>query len=260
MIGTDRYAYASRLTRVSPRAKLLTMAISAGLCMCLDCISVSVATIALMGAATVYMGGVPLRAFRRMMLAPAGFMILATITIFVGRYAPETDMLAGIEIGNYVYGITASAVMQGVNICLRALGVVASVYFLAMNTPMTDITGVLRQMHVPALLVELMELIYRFIFVLYETMHRIRTAQASRLGYDGLSNAYHSAGTLVAMLFLRAYQKSDRVYAALESRGGGQSVCTLADEYESGRTVYILCAVVAAVQLVSCCVERMVIV
>lgn len=256
MIGTDRYAYTSRLAHVAPRAKLLAMAVTTVLCLCLDRISVSVVTIVLMGTATVCMGGVRLRDFRRMMLVPAGFMLLATITIFIGRYAPGTDMLAGISIGNYVYGITAAAVMQGANICLRALGVVASVYFLAMNTPMTDITGALRQMHVPALMVELMELIYRFIFVLYETMHRIHTAQASRLGYDGLVNSYHSTGTLAAMLFVRAYQKSDRVYAALESRGGGQSVRTLADEYESGRTVYLLCAGAAAVQIAVYCIER----
>lgn len=59
-------------------------------------------------------------------------------------------------------------------------------YFLALNTPVTDVTMALERMHVPHLLVELMELIYRFIFVLTETASRIRLAQESRLGYQGL--------------------------------------------------------------------------
>lgn len=256
MIGTDRYAYASRLAHVTPQSKLLVMAVTTVLCLCLDCISVSVVTILAMGAATVCLGGVRLREFRRMLLVPAGFMILATLTIFIGRYDPGTEMLVGISLGTHGYGVTAASAVQGISICLRALGVIASMYFLAMNTPMTDITGVLRQLHVPELLVELMELIYRFIFVLYETMHRIHTAQTSRLGYDGLVNVYHSTGTLAAMLFVRAWQKSDRVYAALESRGGGQSVRTLAEEYESGRAVYLMCAAAAALQFAAFCMER----
>ena len=166
MIGTDRYAYASRLAHVTPQSKLLATAVATVLCLCLDCISVSVATILVMGAATVCMGGVRLRDFRRMLFVPAGFMVLATLTIFIGRYAPGTEMLVGISIGQHVYGVTAASAIQGISICLRALGVVASVYFLAMNTPMTDITGALRQLHVPELLVELMELIYRFSCVL----------------------------------------------------------------------------------------------
>ena len=256
MIGTDRYAYASRLAHVAPQSKLLAMAVTAALCLCLDRIAVSAATVAVMGAACVCMGGVRLRDFCRMLRVPAGFLVLATLTIFIGRYAPGTQMLAGISVGAWVYGVTPASAAQGVAICLRALGVVASVYFLAMNTPMTDITGVLRQLRVPELLVELMELIYRFIFVLYETMHRIRTAQTARLGYDGLRNAYHATGTLAAMLFVRAWNKSDRVYTALESRGGGPSVRTLAEEYESGRAVYVLCAAAAAVQLAAFWIER----
>lgn len=256
MIGTDRYGYASRLAHVTPQSKLLTMAVTSILCLSLESISVSVVTILMMGAATVCMGGARLCDFIRMMRIPAGFMVLTTLTIFIGRYAPETDILAGIQFGQFVYGVTTGSALQGISICLRALGVVASVYFLAMNTPMTDITGALRRLHVPALLVELMELMYRFIFVLYETMHRIRTAQASRLGYDGLIHAYHSTGTLVAMLFVRAWQKSERIYAALESRGGGQSVCTLAEEYESGHAVYLLCMAVSALQIAVFCMER----
>ena len=40
-------------------------------------------------------------------------------------------------------------------------------YFLSLNTPVTDLTMALERLHVPRLLVELMELIYRFIFVIF---------------------------------------------------------------------------------------------
>ena len=46
---------------------------------------------------------------------------------------------------------------------------------------MTDILGACRKLHLPSLLIELMLLIYRFIFVLSETAHSITISQQSRL-------------------------------------------------------------------------------
>ncbi len=60
-------------------------------------------------------------------------------------------------------------------------------------------------------MVELMELIYRFIFVLTETASRIRLAQESRLGYVGAAALPVVPGTLASMVFLRAWRKADRV-------------------------------------------------
>ena len=80
-----------------------------------------------------------------------------------------------------------------------------------------------------------MELIYRFIFVLTETASRIRLAQESRLGYQGLRRSLSSLGTLASMVFLRAWRKADRVYTALESRGYSGSLVTLSGGYRGGR-------------------------
>ena len=114
----------------------------------------------------------------------------------------------------------------------------------------------LERLHVPHLMVELMELIYRFIFVLTETASRIRLAQESRLGYQGLRRSLSSLGTLASMVFLRAWRKADRVYTALESRGYSGSLVTLSGDYARGAWLYPLTAAVAAVQLAAWYFER----
>ena len=114
----------------------------------------------------------------------------------------------------------------------------------------------LERMHVPHLLVELMELIYRFIFVLTETASRIRLAQESRLGYQGVRRSLSSLGTLASMVFLRAWRKADRVYTALESRGYSGSLVTLSGGYARGAWLCPLAAAVAAVQLAAWYLER----
>ena len=138
----------------------------------------------------------------------------------------------------------------------RALGAVGAMYFLALNTPVTDLTMCLGRLHVPRLLVELMELIYRFIFVLSETAGSIRTAQASRLGYQGLRRSLSSLGTMASLVFLRAWRRADRIYAALESRGYTGSLTTLPGDYAPGRGLYPLALAVAAGQLAVLFAER----
>ena len=138
----------------------------------------------------------------------------------------------------------------------RALGAVGAMYFLALNTPVTDLTMCLGRLHVPRLLVELMELIYRFIFVLSETASNIRIAQESRLGYQGLGRSLSSLGTLISVVFLRAWRKADRVYTALESRGYANRLATLSGDYRPGRWLYPTAAGVALGQLLVFCLER----
>ena len=62
----------------------------------------------------------------------------------------------------------------------------------------------------------------------------MKTAQNSRLGYVTFERSVHSAGQLIASLFLRVYIKCDRVYDALESRGYTGDFQQLEKQYESG--------------------------
>ncbi|MGM9649383.1 MAG: cobalt ECF transporter T component CbiQ [Butyricicoccaceae bacterium] len=258
MIGTDKYSYASALRRVQPQSKLLLTMVSIVLCLTLDSVAVSLLTVVLMAAVICCMGKIALRDFVHMMILPMNFLLLATITIFIGRFEPDAPQVLGIVLGAHRYGISSASAATGAHIFLRSLAAIASVYFLVLNTPMTDISWALGRLHVPPLFIQLMELIYRFVFVLYEAMHRIRTAQASRLGYHGLARSYRSTGTLAAVLFARAYHKSSRISCALESRGYTGNLQTLEQEYESGARVRYACIGITALQLLCFAAERLV--
>ena len=85
---------------------------------------------------------------------------------------------------------------------------------------------------------------------------RIHTAQASRLGYVGARRSLESAGTLAALVFLRAWKRGERVYAALESRGYDGQLATLPVAYDKGLALYGWAAGVAAVQAAVFFVQR----
>jgi cobalt/nickel transport system permease protein len=68
----------------------------------------------------------------------------------------------------------------------RALGAVSCLYLLSLTTPVSEIIGVLRRAHIPALVSDLMYLIYRYLFLLLELYGVLRSAVESRLGFRGL--------------------------------------------------------------------------
>ena len=229
-MGTDRYAYQSRLRRISPMPKLLLTGSALVLCLLCDSVTVGLVTLLAMWGLVTALGGLSPRVFLRFLCVPMAFLAIGCVTILINSYPQGAPVLLAVPVG--------------------------AMYFLALNTPVTDVTMALERMHVPHLLVELMELIYRFIFVLTETASRIRLAQESRLGYQGVRRSLSSLGTLASMVFLRAWRKADRVYTALESRGYSGSLVTLSGGYARGAWLYPLTAAVAAVQLAAWYLER----
>ena len=140
-------------------------------------------------------------------------------------------MLLAIPVGSWYFGVTAESVHQFGQVFL--LAAVSCLYFLSTSTPMTELFTALRRMHIPGFLVEMMELVYRYIFVLLEAASQIRNAQECRLGYATLKTGFYSTGQLISNLFLRAYRQADRTYTAMESRGYTDEVRTLGLAYET---------------------------
>lgn len=231
MMLTDKYAYSSKLSQVSPKAKLFFSFVPLVLCIGFNSIAVSTVTILIMAYATVRFGRMTLRKYIKFLLIPFGFLTIGVITVLINSYPPGHALLVGIRVGESAYGIDKASVVKSIKLVFKALGAVSCMYFLSLNTPMSDLFQVLSRLRVPAVMVALMELIYRYIFVIMEEAQRMIIARDSRLGNINFRTALTSLGEMISMLFLRAYQRSDRIYAALEARGYNGSFVTLEEEY-----------------------------
>lgn len=256
-MGTDRYAYLSRIRAVDPVPKLWFSLGSLLICLFSESAAVGVLTTLLLCALTVAVGGQRPGVVLHFMKIPLAFLVIGCITILFRPIGAEQDALWSVWFfERFRWGVTAEDLHMAAMVFCKAMGSISAMYFLALNTPITDLTMALERLHVPNLLVELMELIYRFIFVLSDTARRIRTAQESRLGYQTWRQGMQSMGELASVVFLRAWRRGDRVYAALESRGYTGTLSTLHGVYQPGRWLYLLLAGVAALQLAAYFLER----
>ena len=244
MIYIDRYSYCNRLINVHPMEKFFFAMATMFICLAGNSIFVLLLILFLMAGVTVFKGGIPLSFIFKLMLIPFAFLIISTLTIAVNVIHDTGNLVWGFGAFGTTLGITKDSINHAAVLFVKALGSVSCLYFLSLTTPMVDIISILRRLKVPTLFVELMSLIYRFIFVLMNTSDRIFTSQTSRLGYFGLKNSYNSLGQLATTLFVRSYKRSQDLFTALESRCYNGDLKVLEQQYHySGRNITLILAV-----------------
>ena len=60
---------------------------------------------------------------------------------------------------------------------------------------------------------------YRYVFVLVDEMLRMRRARDSRNFGGGRRRQLKTIGNMIGTLFIRSYERGERIYAAMLSRG-----------------------------------------
>ncbi|SHI67634.1 cobalt ECF transporter T component CbiQ [Lutispora thermophila] len=246
MISIDKYAYNSRLRRRDPMQKLVFAMMTLSVCIWAEKIIISIAVIFIMGGMTVLKGGTPFPFFLRLLLVPMIFLLVGVFTIAVNICENQEMLLWAIPFAGKWIGFSDASLVKSLKLFLRALGAVSCLYFLSLNTPMVDLLAAFRRLGMPKVFVELMELVYRFIFSLMETADTIYNAQNCRLGYSSLCSSYRSLAIMASMLFIKSYKQSKALYTALEARGYEGEINVLEEAYESHWGWYIMAVAVNA--------------
>lgn len=243
MILIDKLCYTSKLRYMNPFIKFFFAVITLCLCVTVQSPIISCIILLLMAFLTIMKGGITPSHYLCLMRLPIVFLILSTIAITL-NYA--SSPLSAFAIPFYHGYITSSFynLVTAIRLILTALASVSCLYFLSLSTPITDILYVLKKLHCPELLIELMLLIYRFIFVLLHISNSLSVAQKSRLGNIDFKTSCKSAGTLMSTLFIRAFKKSSFLYDAMESRCYDGSIHVLQEAYpiERKHVIYVIIA------------------
>jgi len=161
---------------------------------------------------------------------------------------PFTIIGDGVEIASFG-GITLSYrgieyVKFAAMIVIKALTAVMLI-FPMIGTSRMDITiKALEGLHLPNKLVQMFAFTYRYIFVLDDEFTRMDRSLASR-GFRKRGNLYTltTISKAIAMLFVKSYERADRVFYAMRSKGYSGTVATL-HEFHARRQDWVNTAVV----------------
>jgi cobalt/nickel transport system permease protein len=96
---------------------------------------------------------------------------------------------------------------------------VLGVSLLMATTRINDLLRGLEKLRAPRLLTSLFGFTYRYLFVLNDEARRLKTGRDARFFSGKIGPGVRSAGHMAGSLFLRSYDRGERVYGAMLLRG-----------------------------------------
>ncbi len=251
----DQYAYNNRLRRDDPAYKVLLAFSVLLLCLLLNKPLVGLAALAWMYLLTVWLAGIQGRIFGKIILIEGTFMLLATLGVVISISIVDPRGISSwiLQLGPLWFSSSPEALYKGVVIIARSLGAASAMNFLTLTTPLVDLLELSRRWRMSAILIDLTVIMYRFIFVLLDTLNTMAMAQDSRLGYTtSYWRAMNGAGLLGSRLFVNAFQRSRRLQIAMESRGyEGGDIHMLPLVYQSDRRLIWLGFAITASMIIA---------
>lgn len=104
-------------------------------------------------------------------------------------------------------------------IVVKALFALLAMLVLTATTPFTELIRILRWMKLPDLFTAILSFMYRYLFVLEDERERLVRAKESRTAIRRWPQERKALSQIVGVLFIRSYERSERVYQAMCARG-----------------------------------------
>ncbi len=138
------------------------------------------------------------------------------------------QVLFSLPIGSWTLHASLPGSERFISIALKSWISMQAAILLATTTNFPDLMVAMRAVRIPRLLVSIFGLMWRYLFVLADEAIRLMRARQSRSGVSDLPGLKPGgsliwrariAGGMAGSLFLRAFERSDRIYVAMLSRG-----------------------------------------
>jgi len=128
-----------------------------------------------------------------------------------------TANISGFTIAITTEGLTSSAIFT-----VRVWFCVASLVMLVLSTGFDKTLKLLATLKVPAVIIQLFSLTYRYFFVSVHEAQSVLLAKEARTYVHKRNFNFQSLrdlGSVFSSLFIRTYERSERVYLAMKARG-----------------------------------------
>ena len=211
MFVIDRYAYNNRWTAVPVVHKfilyVLLMVISFS-----GFLPLQILLMVAMVPLTCYIAKVPVFKYLGWFRYPSVFILLSMAT-FVFSYGENSQQfLMAFPVGSHGYfGIFQASAKQVLPIVMRIYCSLISTYFFAFTVPFNQMMKLFKRLHLPDILMELIVLMYRFIFLVLIEFLTIRDTLDLKFSFVNKKKTYLAWGRLANTLFVKLLADNQRL-------------------------------------------------
>lgn len=216
MLIIDKYAYTNKMKDVNPFLKFAAFLTGIVIPRITASYIAGITTAIVFTFITVFCAGIRFKSFIRLFKIPFFFAAVSILGILITVNAEDSFFQIQFGAGSPVLGISAQSIKQSTNLFFIVISSVSALYFFILTTPMRKIIYMLKKAGIPALIIELMILIYRSIFIFLEEYSLMNNAQILKFGRRNKKLILRSLALICVSLFERIYSAHAAMTKALE--------------------------------------------
>jgi len=183
---------------------------------------------------------------------------LAAAVAILFPFLESGSAVWSLSVGGWVIQVTDAGCLRAANLLAKFFLSVWAALLLVSTTRFQDLLHAFERLRVPRLLVTQLAFMYRYLWVLSDEMMRLRMARAARDGGAGPWRLrFHSRTGLLGVLFLRTYDRAERVYWAMAARGFDGTILSAAPTRPGRAADWLFAAAVVAGAAAICLADRL---
>ena len=245
----DQYGHLdSYIHKIDPRIKIISTVIMILSIILTPPVSFySFLLYALLIACLVFLSKIPFGFVLKRSLVVFPFVVLAACFI---PFFKEGEIAGGYSFGALRVQVTYAGLTIFWNIFIKAYLSILCMALLAASTGFPSLLKGLEKLKVPGLLIMIFSFMYRYFFIIIDELMKMKQAKDSRS--IGGSRWFHIKvfANMIGMLFVRAYERGEKVYIAMCSRGFTGAIRLVNPIAVKRSDVYFLVTIVCLVAVI----------
>ncbi len=154
------------------------------------------------------------------------FVLLTTIFI---PFLKEGEVLWQVSFGTINLSVSREGLMIAWNVLIKSYLSILAIIIMVSSGNMANLLKGLERMGVPSLLIMVISFMYRYLFVIGGTLTSMKNAKDSRSVGGARWLHTRALGNMVGTLFIRSYERGEKVYLAMCARGFEGRIKTMGD-------------------------------
>lgn len=153
--------------------------------------------------------------------------VLISFVFFIAMFVPflkEGTVCWSLKIGPWELPVTDEGIRTFLNVIIKSGLSLLLLVVASLTTAFPDFLKGLEMLRMPKILVMLMSFMYRYIFVLLEEAKKLMRARSLRYFGYRYREQFRVIGYMVGVLFIRTFERAERVYGAMVVRGFGGEI------------------------------------
>ncbi len=149
-------------------------------------------------------------------------LVIMPFVVMIAIFVPffkEGEVAGSYNIWLWQVSVTYSGLQVLTNIVIKAWLSILGLILLTSTTKLPNLLHGLEQLGLPRVMVMILSFMYRYLFILIDEMMRLKQARDSRNFGGRRLWQTRTIGNIIGTLFIRSYERGERVYAAMVARG-----------------------------------------